>query len=159
MIWPEADLADEAKRAGVLAQLSALKQTPTPTLRSQWRSLFGAEPPPYNRRFLESRLGYRIQELAFGGLRPETVKRLDALADALETGRMKKGAVTKALPITGTTLIREWKGVEHQVSVLIDGYEHQGRSYKSLSAIARAITGTRWNGLVFFGLKRVGAGR
>jgi hypothetical protein len=56
-------------------------------------------------------------------------------------------------PIAGTRLIREWKGVEHCVTVLDDGYEYQGRPFKSLSAIARAITGTRWNGLLFFGLK------
>ena len=57
-------------------------------------------------------------------------------------------------PIVGTRLIREWKGVEHAVTVLADGYEYQGRRYKSLSAIARAITGTRWNGPAFFGLAR-----
>jgi hypothetical protein len=62
-------------------------------------------------------------------------------------------------PIAGTRLIREWKGVEHTVTVLDDGYEYQGRPYKSLSAIARAIAGTRWNGWVFFGVRRSGAGR
>ena len=56
-------------------------------------------------------------------------------------------------PIAGTRLIREWKGVEHCVTVLDDGYEYQGRPFKSLSAVARTITGTRWNGLLFFGLK------
>lgn len=62
-------------------------------------------------------------------------------------------------PIAGTRLIREWKGVEHTVTVLDDGYDYQGRPYKSLSAIARAITGTRWNGWVFFGVRRSGVGR
>ena len=143
----------------VLAQLAALKATPTPALRTQWRSLFGAEPPPYNRRFLESRLAYRIQELAFGGLKPETVRRLDALADAIEAGTLRKGRATRSRPIAGTKLIREWKGVEHMVTVRVDGFEYAGAPYKSLSAIARAITGTRWNGLVFFGLKSAGAGR
>ena len=57
------------------------------------------------------------------------------------------------MPIAGTRLLREWQGVEHTVTVLAEGYEWQGRPYRSLSAIARAITGTRWNGLVFFGLK------
>ena len=56
-------------------------------------------------------------------------------------------------PITGTRLIREWQGVEHTATVLADGYEYQGRPYRSLSAIARAITGTRWNGPAFFGLR------
>ena len=62
------------------------------------------------------------------------------------------------MPIAGTRLIREWQGVEHCVTVRDEGYEFEGRPYKSLSAVARAITGTRWNGWVFFGLKsqRVG---
>jgi hypothetical protein len=61
-------------------------------------------------------------------------------------------------PIAGTRLIREWQGVEHAVTVRDDGYEYQGKPYKSLSSIARAITGTRWNGWVFFGLKNTRAG-
>ena len=59
-------------------------------------------------------------------------------------------------PVVGTQLIREWRGVEHKVTVLVDGFEWEGRRYKSLSAVARAITGTRWNGLTFFGVKRHG---
>jgi hypothetical protein len=61
--------------------------------------------------------------------------------------------------VAGTRLIREYQGVEHCATVLADGFEYQGRPYKSLSAIARAITGTRWNGWVFFGIRRSGAGR
>jgi Protein of unknown function (DUF2924) len=138
----------------VLARLAALKTTPTPELKQQWRDLFEAEPPPYNRRFLESRLAYRIQELAYGGLKPETIARLEALADQFDGGdtgkrRMRMGD----RPIAGTRLIREWQGVEHCVTVRDHDYEYQGRPYKSLSAAARAITGTRRNGWVFFGLK------
>ena len=58
------------------ARLAALKNTPTPDLKQQWRDLFDSEPPPFNRRYLESRLGYRIQELTYGGLKPETIRRL-----------------------------------------------------------------------------------
>ena len=138
----------------VLARLAALKTTPTLALKQQWRDLFGKEPPPYNRRFLESRLAYRIQELTYGGLKPETIERLTALGEQLDGGNIsvrKQRADNR--PIAGTRLIREWQGVEHCVTVLHDGYEYAGRPYKSLSAIARAITGTRWNGWVFFGLK------
>ena len=63
----------------VLAQLAALKDAPAPALKAKWRALFDSEPPPYNRRFLESRLAYRIQELAYGGLKKETVERLRVL--------------------------------------------------------------------------------
>jgi hypothetical protein len=138
----------------VLLQIAALKTTPTPVLKERWRKLFASEPPPYNRRFLESRLAYRIQELAYGGLKPTTVARLDALAEQLVSG---KGIIKprKAMdrPVVGTRLIREWQGVPHEVIVRIDGYAYQGRPYKSLSAVAKAITGTQWNGPVFFGLR------
>ena len=137
---------------GVLARLAALKTTPTPDLKRQWRDLFETEPPPYNRRFLESRLGYRIQELVFGGLKPETVKRLEELGDQLASGKPLARS-SEHRPISGTQLIREWQGIEHYVTVRDQDYEYQGRPYQSLSAVVLAITGTRWNGWVFFGLK------
>jgi hypothetical protein len=136
------------------ARLAALKSTPTKELKDQWRELFDSEPPPFNRRDLESRLAYRIQELAYGGLKPETIRRLERLGEELDGGDRKKSRIRADFhPIAGTRLLREWQGVEHVVTVTVDGFEWQGRPYKSLSAIARAITGTRWNGWVFFGLK------
>jgi hypothetical protein len=138
----------------VLARLAALKTTPTIDLKQQWRNLFETEPPPYNRRFLEHRLAYRLQELAYGGLKPETLKRLKEIARDLDHGdpeRRRQRA--KNRPIAGTRLIRGWRGVEHCVTVRDEYFEYQGRPYKSLSAVARAIAGTRWNGLLFFGLK------
>ena len=140
------------------ARLAALKTAPTAALKAQWRELFDSEPPPFNRRYLESRLAYRIQELAYGGLKPETVKRLERLGEELDGGdKTKRGLrAYRDRPITGTRLIREWQGVEHVVTVTADGFEWQGRPYKSLSSVARAITGTRWNGWVFFGLRRQG---
>ncbi|MBL4543418.1 MAG: DUF2924 domain-containing protein [Rhodobacteraceae bacterium] len=140
------------------ARLAALKTATTPELKAQWRELFDSEPPPFNRRYLESRLAYRIQELAYGGLKPETIRRLERLGEELDGGDRKKSRIrADTMPIAGTRLIREWRGVEHVVTVTADGFEWQGRPYKSLSAIARAITGTRWNGLIFFGLKRRGS--
>ncbi|MGE0627599.1 MAG: DUF2924 domain-containing protein [Hyphomicrobiaceae bacterium] len=139
----------------VLAQLAALKTAPIGVLKQKWRDLFESEPPPYNRRFLEHRLAYRIQELAYGGLKPETMRRLRELAEDLDGGKaeVRRRRADHDRPISGTRLIREYQGVEHCVTVRDDGFEYQGRPYKSLSAIARAITGTRWNGRVFFGLK------
>ena len=138
----------------VLARVAALKKMPTAELKQQWQQLFETQAPPYNRRFLESRLAYRIQELAYGGLKPETVKRLEALGEQLDGGNIVLRRIRgDDKPIAGTRLIREYQGIEYTVTVLHDGYEWQGRPYQSLSAIARAITGTRWNGWVFFGLK------
>ena len=136
------------------ARLAALKTMPMPELKAEWRRLFETEPPPFNRRHLENRIAYRIQELAYGGLKPETIRRLEILGEhydgANSTNRRVRG---DARPVAGTRLIRGYGGVEHTVTVLADGYEWQGRPYRSLSATARAITGTRWNGLVFFGIK------
>ncbi len=136
----------------LLARLAALKTAPIPDLKALWHDLFDAEAPPYNRTFLESRLAYRLQELAYGGLAVTTVARLENMADDFDTtkGRRKR---ERDRPIAGTRLVREWKGVEHCVTVREDGFEYQGRPYQSLSAVARAITGTRWNGLQFFGVK------
>jgi hypothetical protein len=143
----------------VLAQLAALKTAPVAELKRKWRDLFDRDPPPYNRRFLESRLAYRIQELAYGGLSAEAVERLEAIADELEGKGPKRRGAASVRPIAGTRLIREWKGGEHCVTVRSDDFEYQGRPYKSLSSIARQITGTQWNGLVFFGLKSQARGR
>ena len=139
----------------VLAQLAALKGASADTLKARWRELFDTEPPPYNRRFLENRLSYRIQELAYGGLSRETLERLKAMAKhyaSRDAAERKARPVQR--PIAGTQLIREYQGIEHCVTVRGDDFEYLGRPYKSLSSIAREITGTKWNGLVFFGLKR-----
>ena len=144
----------------IIGRIAALKTTPTPDLRAMWRDLFDSEPPRYNRRFLESRLAYRIQELEYGGLKPATVARLEALGEELDGGNIVvRRTRVDDRPIAGTRLVREYQGVEHCVTVRDDGYEYQGRPYRSLSAIARVITGTHWNGWVFFGVRRSGTGR
>jgi hypothetical protein len=138
----------------VLAQLAALKGAPASALKARWRELFDTEPPAYNRRFLESRLAYRIQELAYGGLSRETLERLQAMAiQYASRDPAERKARPQLRPIAGTRLIREWQGVEHCVTVRGDDFEYLGRPYKSLSSVARQITGTKWNGWTFFGLK------
>ena len=152
------DYASHPATPSVLARLAALKTMPTAELKQQWRDLFETEPPPYNRRFLESRLSYRVQELAYGPLKPDTIERLEALGEALfgDRGKPKRSRDIGQRPIAGTRLIREWQGVEHVVTVRDTDFEYQGRPYRSLSAIAREIAGSRWNGWTFFGLKRQG---
>ena len=138
----------------VLRRLAALKSATTQDLKRQWRELFGTEPPPFSRTYLQSRLAYRIQELAYGGLKPETIARLEAIGERLDGGSVVLRRIrADDRPIAGTRLVREHRGVEHVVTVLQDGFEFEGRPYQSLSAIARHITGTRWNGWTFFGLK------
>ena len=141
----------------VLGRLAALQAAPTATLKEQWRELFGKEPPPFNRPYLVSRLSYRVQELAYGGLKPETVDRLVALGEQLDGGNVVLRRIrADSRPLAGTRLIREWQGVQHVVTVRMNDFEFEGRPYQSLSAIARHITGTRWNGWTFFGLRARG---
>jgi hypothetical protein len=141
----------------IAAKVAALPKTPTPELKQMWRELYDGEPPGFSRSYLISRLGYRLQELHFGGLRPATRAKLDALADSLDPKAARQQVVDR--PVVGTQLIREWRGVEQKVTVLAEGFEWEGRRYKSLSAVGRAITGTQWNGWAFFGLKRHGGGK
>ena len=141
-------------RTQVMFRLAALQTTPIADLKQQWRELFGKEPPPFSRTYIQSRLAYRIQELAFGGLKPETRARLEALGEQLDGGNVVLRRIrADSRPLPGTRLIREYDGVQHVVTVRADDFEYEGRPYRSLSAVARHITGTRWNGWTFFGLK------
>jgi hypothetical protein len=138
----------------ILARLAALKAMSVNDLKAEWQVLFDAPAPNNSRGFLEGRLAYRIQELTYGGPDKQTRRLLDLLADEVEGTLTRKAQIADPRnPVVGTKLIREWDGVAHTVTVLKEGFEWDGRRYKSLSAVARAITGTRWNGYRFFGLR------
>ena len=136
----------------VLAQIAALAKASLPELKAQYRDLFGVEAPVPNRSFLERRIAYRLQELAYGGLSQATQARLEALAQTAVKGSSPRSRI-KDRPLAGTRLLRVWNGVEHSVTVLQTGFEYRGRPFASLSAIAREITKTSWNGPAFFGLR------
>jgi hypothetical protein len=105
-------------------------------------------------------LAYRIQELTYGGPDKQTRRLLDLLADEVEGTLTRKAQIADPRnPVVGTKLIRAWNGVAHTVTVLREGFDWEGRRYKSLSAVARAITGTRWNGYRFFGLRAATRGQ
>ena len=145
---------DMRANRSALNELAALKQMSVKELKEKWADLFGKPAPNNSRAFLELRIGVRIQELIHGGLGRETRKILDQLADEYE-GKITRKAMVHDIrnPLAGTRLVREWNGVEHDVTVCPDGYEWQGQKFKSLSAVARRITGTSWNGFTFFGLR------
>jgi hypothetical protein len=150
---------EKAMNDSALAQVAALPEKSMADLKQLWRDLCDREPPPYNRRFLVKRLAYRIQELAYGGLSARAEAKLKELVEEEDRRVKAKLPVRKGdRPIVGTRL-REWQGVEHTATVLDDGFEYQGRRYKSLSAIARAITGTRWSGPLFWGLRNYRSGK
>ena len=123
------------------------------TLRQKWATLFGAEPSPLIGDALIIRaLAYRLQERALGGLHPAAQRILDRIAEDPTWGIT--GNIPQPRTGAGTVLIREWGGTHHRVTVLDREVVYQGRRYKSLSEVARVITGTRWSGPLFFGLKR-----
>lgn len=136
-------------------KLAELQGLDTPSLRALWEEAHGKPPPKSLRRDLLLRaLAYHVQEQAYGGLSKAARKQLARMAQA-DSGEAAppKPAPPRLKP--GTRLLREWGGVVHQVTVLEDGFEHRGSRYASLSQIAREITGTRWSGPRFFGLRDV----
>ena len=139
-------------KTSIAAQLAALPNLPMSELWALWDQHFSRRPMRVVRYYLEGRLAYRLQEKALGGL-PADVKTY--LADCGEKHskiKMARGPEVRLLP--GTTLIREWDRHEYRVTALPDGsYELNGQRYRSLSAAARAITGTHWSGPAFFGVK------
>jgi hypothetical protein len=144
----------------ILARLAALKAMSVKDLKARWQELFDAPAPNNSRNFLEGRLAYRIQELTYGGPDKQTRRLLDLLADEVEGTLTRKAQIADPRnPVVGTKLIRAWNGVAHTVTVLREGFDWEGRRYKSLSAVARAITGTRWNGYRFFGLRAATRGQ
>jgi hypothetical protein len=123
-------------------------------LRNHWKTLFGHPAPKSLRRsFLARAVAYQMQVEAYGGLSVATKRRLWEIATAVRNG--DANAVPGRVRIKpGTQMIRQWQNTTHTVTALAEGFEWNGGNYKSLSAIANAITGTNWNGFAFFGIKR-----
>jgi hypothetical protein len=134
--------------------LSRLPQLDIHELREEWRCLYKADVSPHlSRELLIRAVAYRMQEVALGGLRPEPQRQLRQIAQELkQTGEAAKRFRPQLKP--GTRLMREWQGRTYEVVVLDDGFAWQGTQHRSLSAIARKITGTAWSGPRFFGLKQ-----
>lgn len=134
--------------AAIEAEVDRIRSLGIDALRTRWRMTFGAVPPPGLTKDIMSRMiAYRIQEEAFGGLDRELVKLLDRLARGEKTNELDR----RLKP--GTVLIRECRGERHEVTVVSDGFRWKDKTWSSLSTIAKAITGTAWNGPRFFGLR------
>lgn len=130
--------------------LGALQTEDLNELRSRWLAAYGVEPlPRLSRELLVRGISYRLQERARGGLSKKTLRRLEQIAAG--QGSVGGGSSSPIRP--GTRLVRDWQGKTYGVVVLEDGFDWNGSTYRSLSEIARLITGTRWSGPRFFGLK------
>jgi hypothetical protein len=140
------------------AEIRRLPDLGLDELRARWKTLFGHPAPKSLRRdFLARAVAYQMQVEAYGGLSETTKRRLREIAAAVRRGDADAAGIgSQTRP--GTQMIRQWKDKTHTVTALSDGFEWDGRVYKSLSAIAKAITGTNWNGYAFFGIKRAPLG-
>jgi hypothetical protein len=146
--WPTlgGDLEELAR------EITRLPALDVPALRQSWAALFGDDPSPnLGRALLIRAIAYRLQEKALAGLKPSTQRVLDRIAD--KRSKDAPQYIPQRRASTGTVLIREWGGVSHRVTVLENEVVYCDRRYKSLSEVARAITGSRWSGPLFFGLK------
>jgi len=141
-------LADKESEAA--REIAGLAELDRASLVARWRSLYGRPPPPkLSRALMEKAIAYEIQSAAFGGLSAVTKRALRAAASGGGTSSSTRRPLS-----AGARLIREWNGTVHEVDVAEEGYIWQGETHRSLTAIARAITGTKWSGPCFFGLER-----
>jgi hypothetical protein len=139
--------------------LKALPEMNRTALCKQWQEHFNKPAPEGVRKELLVRmLAYRVQEQAFGGLSVRSRRRLDEMAAAISNDP-KTAVANMVRTKPGTQLIRSWQGKTHTVTIQESGYQYDGRRYRSLSEIARHITGTQWSGPLFFGLKSRSTGK
>jgi hypothetical protein len=134
-------------------RLASLRSSSITELKQQWRALYHSEPPyRISRELLTRAVAYRIQEQVYGGLKPSIRRLLTRLADDARSGQSLR--LEPATPAAaGSVLMREWHGVTHEVRVLDRGVWYRRKRYRSLTEVARLITGAHWNGPQFFGLR------
>lgn len=134
------------------AEIASLAKLDIDELRERWKAICGKAPSrETGRSFLTRAIACHLQERAYGGIKPPTSRLLARAAEERATGSSKRPQTRMAQ--TGTILIREWHGTAHRVTMLDDGVSFKGKRYRSLSEVAREITGTRWSGPRFFGLR------
>jgi hypothetical protein len=137
-------------------EIDNLEQKSRAELRILWKGEFsGTAPPSLGRDILALGIAYARQERCYGGLTRAVAKELDRLLARVlhDDATDAPESPTSPLPRTGTILVREWRGTTHQVAVVDNGFLWRGKTHRSLSSIARAITGTNWNGPRFFGMR------
>jgi Protein of unknown function (DUF2924) len=134
-------------------KLASLESSPIKVLKQQWLALYGSEPPHrVSRELLTRAVAYRIQEQARGGLKPSTRRLLARLGNDARSGQPLKIEPATAAS-AGTVLVRDWHGTAHAVRVLDQGVLYRRKRYRSLTEVAKLITGAHWNGPRFFGLR------
>ena len=149
--------------ATITEQIMTLKDQPLETLKTRYNELFPGEPPPSNNKvFLWRKIAYRLQEIEYGGLPEDTTNRINELIERYDpinnktlrpkktTGHNPANRRDPRLPIPGAVIRKEYKGQILEVKVLEKGFEYKEKAYKTLSAVAKEVTGDHWNGYHFF---------
>ena len=143
--------------SGVIGRIARLPDQKFEEIKALWKQLFTAPMPTHNRQYLERRIAYRLQEIEFAKQNPGLLERNKARIDQLlettkRNAKAGRGEVVRLVP--GTMLTREFAGQVHRVVTMPDGqFEYMGKAYRSLTAISNEISGTRWSGPAFFGLR------
>jgi hypothetical protein len=155
-IWSNRKTVQQSLRAAaedLAGEIATLNLLEPAALLQKWKALFGTDPSPLLARiFMVRAIAYRLQEQRYGGLKPSVQRLLDRVCE--ERADVGRKRMPDERVSAGTVLIREWGGVSHRVTVLDHGVVYRGRRYRSLSEVAGVITGARWSGPLFFGLKR-----
>jgi hypothetical protein len=139
-------------RESLATEVAGLSKLGTDELRERWKAICGKAPSrEIGRSFLTRAIAYHLQERARGGLKPSAGRVLSHAVDEAASDSAKRPQARMAQ--AGTILIREWQGTAHRVTMLDDGVSFSGKRYRSLSEVAREITGSRWSGPRFFGLR------
>jgi len=142
------------QHAALEAEIRRLPDLSLSELRDRWKAVFGnPAPPSLRRKFLAQAVAYQMQVEAYGGLSNSTKRRLREIVEALRRGNPDAAGVARTIR-PGTQMLRQWRDKTHIVTAVSSGFEWNGHTYKSLSAVAKQITGTNWNGYAFFGIKR-----
>jgi Protein of unknown function (DUF2924) len=146
-------IVSDIKSEELTKELKDLEAQGDDELKDRWRSLYGTKPPQkIHRSLLIAAIAYRMQENTFGALKSSVRRHLIQAANNLATPRLSPHFASLR-PRAGTVLVRDWGGITHQAEVLEDGVLFRSKRYKSLSEVARVITGARWSGPLFFGLR------
>ena len=139
------------EEAAIAAEIARIRPLPSEALRRRWQAVFGRKPPAaLSKDLLGRMIAHHLQEQTFGGLDRDSLTFLDSLA--------RRGGPPRRQLKPGTVLVREYQGQRHTVTVAREGFDWQGATYPSLSAIARVITGTAWSGPRFFALHHHASG-
>lgn len=146
MISEKSDLA-------LIKQVVTLQKMKTADLEKMWGRFYDHPPEIASRQHVTAKIAYKLQELAYGGVDETTVAKIKACAKKIQTPLDKAKKTKKYKPMVGSKLVKEYNGALLEVLVVQDGFAYNGEVFKSLSAVAKKVTGTNWNGLRFFGVK------